>query len=234
MWDNRNGTTASTNGDTFLFKSTDAGSTWVGPTRVNDDATRNDQFFPWVDIGERGDVVVTFYDRRLDETSPVGAGEWPTSKTEVGNYLVWRFGAGCSVTRADSRECLDPTASVIPSPPAPTDFPDFVETQTVFPLKNFSISDVPSNWDYCFRAGIFCGDYDTVAIGPDNQAWAVWTDARNGRSSRAQAGRNPACEQSDAFVDLFSAQSGGTIGNPGTQYIEEFSVTPCPTDIRSP
>jgi hypothetical protein len=37
MSDNRNGTPASSNADIFLFKSTDGGSSWVGPTRVDDD-----------------------------------------------------------------------------------------------------------------------------------------------------------------------------------------------------
>ena len=74
---------------------------------------------------------------------------------------------------------------------------------------------MPSNWDYAFRAGVFAGDYDVVAIGPDNTAWATWTDARNGRSSKDQAGRNPACEQSDAFVDTFSAQAGGSLSKLG-------------------
>jgi hypothetical protein len=230
MWDNRNGTVADTNGDIFFFKSNDGGTSWIGPTRVNNDASRNDNWWPWVEIGDRGDLVVPFYDRRLDRDSVEH--EWPSSRQEPGNYLVWRFGGVCSVTRADSRECLAPTAGVIEPPTEPTDFPPFVETQTVFPFKNFAISDVPNNFDYCFRAGIFCGDYDTVAIGPDNQAWATWTDARNGRSSRNQPGRNPACEQSDAFVDLFSAQSGGSIGQAGSQHNELFLVTPCPTDIR--
>ena len=35
--DNRNGTRVSTNTDVSLFKSTDGGVTWAGPTRVNDD-----------------------------------------------------------------------------------------------------------------------------------------------------------------------------------------------------
>lgn len=37
MSDNRNGTRASSNTDIFLFKSTDGGMTWIGPTRVNND-----------------------------------------------------------------------------------------------------------------------------------------------------------------------------------------------------
>ena len=38
MEDNRNGTRVRTNADVFFFKSLDGGSTWIGPTRVNNDA----------------------------------------------------------------------------------------------------------------------------------------------------------------------------------------------------
>ena len=235
MSDNRHGTRQKSNTDVFLFKSIDGGTTWVGPTRVNNDTTLNDHWFPWVDISPRGDVNVNFYDRRFDTESPVGAGEWPTSKTKPGNYLVWRFGAVCSVTTADSRECVAPNAAPIPAPGfGGEDFPDapLDDTQTVFPLKNFNLSDVPSNWDYSFRGGIFAGDYDVVAIGPDNSAWATWTDARNGRSSRNQPGRNPACEQSDVFFDLYGAQSGGSVSEIHDSQESLFYVTPCPTDIQ--
>ena len=37
-------------------------------------------------------------DRRLDTTSPVGVGEWPTSKTRQGNYLHWFWGGRCRTT----------------------------------------------------------------------------------------------------------------------------------------
>ncbi len=133
-----------------------------------------------------------------------------------------------------ARECLAPTAEIIPQPEAPITEPGPFSEQTVFPFENFSVSDVPNNWDYCFRGGIFCGDYDLVAIGSDGSAWAVWTDARNGRSSRLQTGRNPGCDQSDAWFDLYGSASGGNIGQAGSQYNELFLVTPCPSDIRDP
>ncbi len=97
-----------------------------------------------------------------------------------------------------------PTAGIITQPTEPVD-PDnsLFPEQTVFPLDNFGISDTPYNWDYCFRAGIFCGDYEGLTIGTDNKVWAMWTDARNGRSSRVQTGRNPICEQSDAWADTY-------------------------------
>ncbi len=169
---------------------------------------------------------MVFQDRRLDQNST--ATEWPTSRSRPGNYLLWFWGAICSVTLADSTQCLGDVAVPIPQPIAPVDpGSEQLPVQTVFPFRNFGISDSPYNWDYSFRAGIFAGDYENVAIGLDNTAWAMWTDARNGRSSRMQAGRNPICEQSDAFVDTFSAQSGG---GPGVAKATDslYAVTPCP------
>jgi len=166
-------------------------------------------------------------DRRLDTNSV--ASEWETSRTRPGNYLTWLWGATCRVTRADSRESTAPTATITTQPGAPIDpGNDLFPEQTVFPFRNFTVSDVPSNHDYSFRAGIFIGDYNNVAIGPDNQAWAFWTDARNGRSSRRQVGRNPACEQSDVFAQLHDAREGNRRGR-AQRTDELFLVAECPT-----
>ena len=133
--DNRNGTIRDSNNDVFFYKSTDGGTTWIGPTRVNNDRSTTpaeprlraqpeqhragtrptagrtdwgtDQFFPWVTINAEGDLNVIFHDRRLDTDSPAGRA-WPTSKTEVGNYLVWYWGGECHVSPADTRECMAP------------------------------------------------------------------------------------------------------------------------------
>jgi hypothetical protein len=37
--DNRNGTIRNSNNDVFFYKSTDGGTTWIGPTRVNNDTS---------------------------------------------------------------------------------------------------------------------------------------------------------------------------------------------------
>ena len=265
MADNRNGTRESTNNDVFFFKSTDGGSNWIGPTRVNDDPssqpanrncgrsgeppcpagvhTGNDQWWPWIDISEQGDLNIKLLDRRLDRNSE--AHEWPTSRQRPGNYLVWTWAAQCRVsdsTASPGRACVAPTASLIPQPPAPENIGnDPFPEQTAFPFRNFKVSDVPSNFDYCFRAGVFCGDYESIAVnnrsGGNATAWTLSTDARNGRSSGgpaggntfpSQPGRNPICEQSDAFVDSFSASNGGSGGSAGN--ITPFLVTPCPGD----
>jgi hypothetical protein len=260
--DNRNGTAASSNTDVFFFRSTDGGSTWIGPTRVNDDrsvapANRdcgpapacggnfgNDQWFPWVDVNSDGVLAVTFYDRRLDEDSVEHA--WPTSRQRSGNYLTWRWGAGCDVDRTPSRECLAADAAAIPQPTAPID-PGAGPVpgqgpRYVGPFANSVVSDVPSNMDYSFRAGLFMGDYDQVSypnfpqLGNSDvrDALAIWTDARNGRGSGAptsfQAGRNPACEQADMFMDYFNPLRADDSDAVSESEEELFLVTPCPGD----
>lgn len=51
--------------DVWLIKSTDGGTTWSGPIRVNDDATQTHQFFTWMDIDQTtGYLWFVWYDRR--------------------------------------------------------------------------------------------------------------------------------------------------------------------------
>jgi hypothetical protein len=288
LYDNRNGTIRNSNNDVFFYKSTDGGETWIGPTRVNNDpstmpadrdcgrnanstsgnsalcpaaGTGNDQWFPWVTINTDGVLNVTFHDRRLDTTSPVGAGPWPTSKTVVGNYLVWFWGGTCQITStvtvhqttsgpvpAGAGQCVAPEAVVNPTVatgfnPGAGPIPGNNQNPATLPFKNFQVSDVPSNWDYTFRAGIFAGDYTgnaTGSINPDlnkngddpnrHKAYGLWTDARNGRGSGGgtpqdtQPGRNPICEQSDVFFDKLTPAGGGGGAGDITRWLD----TPCP------
>lgn len=258
--DNRNGTPASSNTDVFFFRSTNGGETWVGPTRVNDDRSvappnrnqptmgnfGNDQWFPWIDVNADGTLALAFYDRRLDEDSQAHA--WPTSRQRPGNYLTWRWGAGCEIDRTPSRECLAPGAAAIPQPTEPIDVgpgsaPQPGQGPTYLgPFANQVLSDVPSNMDYSFRAGLFMGDYDQVSYpnfpqlqkGHDGDAVAIWTDARNGRGSGAptsfQAGRNPACEQADMFLDFFDPLKKDHTDAVSESEENAFLVTPCPGD----
>jgi hypothetical protein len=266
MSDNRNGTRVSSNADIFLFKSIDGGSTWIGPTRVNNDTstppenrdcgrpgqppcppgvhTGNDQWWPWVDINNKGHLNVAFKDRRLDPDSTDH--EWPTSRQRPGNYLVWTWGAQCAVSVSNATRCLAPGAAVIPQPggpinpppgPVPGQGPSFLG-----PYHNFGISDFPSNYDYGFRGGIFLGDYDVVAtVDNDTKVYSHFTDARNGRSSGgpaggsgSQPGRNPICEQSDVMLDEYSSTSADAGQKQPKPEDAMFLVTPCPTDVREP
>jgi hypothetical protein len=152
---------------------------------------------------------------------------------------VWFFGAKCTVNTPDSRDCVAPEAT---TPPQPTGLVNPTSgtvppgaAQSAFPFKNSQLQDVPNNWDYTFRAGVFAGDYSGVAAGSDQKAWAVWTDARNGRSSRNELGRNPLCEQSDIFGALVNLNgdngqgdgNGSQNGNNGN--LNAFAVAQCPT-----
>jgi hypothetical protein len=63
LWsDQRNGTDDT---DVFLTKSTDEGLSWSSLTRVNNDLSKRQQFFPWLTVDpETGNLYVVFYDRR--------------------------------------------------------------------------------------------------------------------------------------------------------------------------
>ena len=53
--------------DIVLIKSTDGGSNWTSPVRVNDDPLNNgkDQYFPWCTVDQStGQLLVVFYDSR--------------------------------------------------------------------------------------------------------------------------------------------------------------------------
>ena len=54
--------------DIVLFKSTDGGQTYTGPTRVNGGQTdtERDQFQPWMAVTPKGQVNIMYFDRRND------------------------------------------------------------------------------------------------------------------------------------------------------------------------
>lgn len=60
--DQRNGLTDT---DVWLIKSTDGGTTWSSPTRVNDDVAGKHQFLTWMTVDQaNGNLWFVFYDRR--------------------------------------------------------------------------------------------------------------------------------------------------------------------------
>ena len=52
--------------DILSIRSTDGGTTWSAPVRVNDDAGSTAQFFPWIDFDETGVAHAVWYDRRAN------------------------------------------------------------------------------------------------------------------------------------------------------------------------
>ena len=64
------GTTSGTNIDTKLIVSTNGGTSWSSPLKVNDDAGTATQFFPWASVDQSdGTLHVSWYDTRLDPTN---------------------------------------------------------------------------------------------------------------------------------------------------------------------
>jgi hypothetical protein len=56
--------------DIWLSKSTDQGKNWSEPMRVNNDASKNHQFFTWMTIDQiSGHIYIVFYDRRAYTTT---------------------------------------------------------------------------------------------------------------------------------------------------------------------
>jgi hypothetical protein len=56
--------------DIKLISSVNGGSTWSTPAKVNQDVTNADQFQPYVRVTPKGQVNVSFFDRRLDQPAP--------------------------------------------------------------------------------------------------------------------------------------------------------------------
>ncbi|MBX7219709.1 MAG: glycoside hydrolase [Blastocatellia bacterium] len=54
--------------DVFFTRSLNGGATWETPRLLNDDNGTGDQFLPALAVDARGNVAVSFYDTRLDET----------------------------------------------------------------------------------------------------------------------------------------------------------------------
>ena len=151
---------------------------------------------------------------------------------------------------AGARQCVAPEAIVNPTvatgfDPGAGPVPGNGQNSATLPFKNFQISDVGTNFDYSFRAGLFAGDYSGNSSGPivtgnggGGQVAAFWTDARNGRGSgtptSTQPGRNPICEQSDVFFDRFTNKGGGQkhADETGGKADQSFLVAPCPASIK--
>ena len=66
-WSQRGVAPAGSDPDVVLIKSTNGGTTWTTPLRVNDDPLNNgkDQFFPWSTVDQsNGQLLLAFYDSR--------------------------------------------------------------------------------------------------------------------------------------------------------------------------
>jgi hypothetical protein len=68
--------------DVKLVKSLDGGATWTAPVRVNQDETNADQFQQYLRVTPRGQLNVSYFDRRLDV---------PNLPAHPGNFFIDTF-----------------------------------------------------------------------------------------------------------------------------------------------
>jgi hypothetical protein len=68
--------------DVKLVKSLDGGTSWTAPARVNQDETNADQFQQYLRITPRGQLNVSYFDRRLDR---------PNLPAHPGNFFIDTF-----------------------------------------------------------------------------------------------------------------------------------------------
>lgn len=78
--------------DIFLIKSTNGGTSWTAPLRVNDDTTITDQILPWIAVKSDGTIELAWYDRRNDPVPPpLGDRLWDvfwTSSSDAGSSFL--------------------------------------------------------------------------------------------------------------------------------------------------
>jgi hypothetical protein len=90
------GASGLTDVDVFTSASTNGGTTFGNPVRVNQDTTKFDQFFPWGRTGPDGTFYVAYLDRSQDPagnligetlaTSPDNGATWTTQKLSTGLF----------------------------------------------------------------------------------------------------------------------------------------------------
>lgn len=91
-----------TDTEIWMLKSTDGGDTWSDLIRVNNDSTKQHQFFPWMAIDQSsGSLYCVFYDRR----------NFFNTETEV--FLAWSDDGGKTFSnRKISKQSFTPNPNV--------------------------------------------------------------------------------------------------------------------------
>ena len=85
-WTQKGVTPAGTDPDIVMIKSTNGGTTWSSPVRVNDDPLNNtkDQYYSWITVDQStGHVHLIFYDNR--ETTNDSSGVYMSYSVDGGN-----------------------------------------------------------------------------------------------------------------------------------------------------
>jgi hypothetical protein len=146
--------------DLEFRRSTDGGTSWSSPVRVNDDPTGNgiDQFHPWIQVNEDGILTAIWFDRRNDP-----------SNLKYDLYMSHSFDAGA--TWLPNRRISTVSSN-------PLDAKKRIDTK-FYQDFNFPIPTTdPGKQVLSPQAGLI-GEYTGLSV-RQNQVQVIWTDTRNG------------------------------------------------------
>jgi hypothetical protein len=77
--------------DIYLVRSTNQGSTWSAPVKVNDDNTTTDQWMPSINVDKNGKIFISWYDSRVDPSNNLLTKLYGTVSTDGGLTFAPNF-----------------------------------------------------------------------------------------------------------------------------------------------
>ena len=77
--------------DIYLVRSTNQGTTWSAPVKVNDDNTTTDQWMPSINVDKNGKIYISWYDSRVDPSNNLLTKLYGTVSTDGGLTFAPNF-----------------------------------------------------------------------------------------------------------------------------------------------
>ena len=149
--------------DIAVWRSTDGGTTWLGPERANDDPLGEDfdQFHPWLVVNREGVVLLIFYDQRTDQLNHY----------KFDAFFTASFDGGETFIRNMRISDVSVNPDYLTSPKVTTEDYKFDPATVGRVLRSDPVDKSPMAGKIAEYIGIHAY-YDAVN--------AIWTDTRNG------------------------------------------------------